>query len=81
VYRYFLKGAFDCDVLSKLEFMAVSILAINSVSAVIGDLTESARLYSIEIEHDEDNIEAIYDEFLFCEDLSYENIIKMLSVG
>ena len=80
VYRYFLKGAFDCDVLSKLEFMAVSVLAINSVSAVIGDLAESARLYSIEIEHDENNIEAIYDEFLFCEDLSCENIIRMLSV-
>lgn len=79
VYRYFLKGAFDCDVLSKLKFMAVSLLMIAALENTLGDLAESARLYSIEIEHDEENVEAIYDEFLFCEDFTLENILNMLS--
>ena len=79
VYRYFLKAVFDCDALSKLKLAAVCVLAINSVYKSTGDLYESARMFSIEVEHDEDNIDALYDEFLFNDELSYENIIKMLA--
>ena len=78
VYRYFLKSLFDCDALSKLKFMAVSVIAVNSLIGVCGNIYESARLYSIEIEHNEDNIEAIYDEFLFNDDFSTQNIINMI---
>lgn len=79
VYRYFLKGAFDCDVLSKMKFAALSVLAISAISCAVGNLPECARLYSVEVEHDEDNIDMIYDELLFDDELSYEKIIEMLS--
>ena len=58
--------------------MAVSVIAVNSLIGVCGNIYESARLYSIEIEHNEDNIEAIYDEFLFNDDFSTQNIINMI---
>lgn len=78
VYRYFLKGAFDCDPLSKLKLSALSIAAISALNTQFGDISECARLYSIEIEHDEDNLDMIYDELIFCEDFSFENIIRLL---
>lgn len=78
VYRYFLKGAFDCDALSKLLFMAVSVMAIVSLAAVCGNIRESARLYSIEVEHNEENVEAVYDEFLFNEEFSVKKIINRI---
>lgn len=78
VFRYFLKGAFDCDPLSKMKFAILSAMTIISIADVLGNFEEAARLYSVEIEHDEDNIEAIYDEFLFGSDLSYENILDMI---
>lgn len=78
VYRYFLKGAFDCDVLSKMKLAALSVITIIALENAFGDIEECARLYSIEVEHNEDNIDAIYDEFLFCEELSYNNILGMI---
>ncbi|MCH5211869.1 MAG: flagellin lysine-N-methylase [Oscillospiraceae bacterium] len=78
VFRYYLKGAFDCDVLSKMKLAIVSVMTIIAIENVLGDFAECARLYSIEIEHDEDNLEAIYDEFLFSDVLTYENILDMI---
>lgn len=78
VFRYYLKGAFDCDVLSKMKLAIVSVMTIIAMENALGDFAECARLYSIEIEHDEDNLEAIYDEFLFSDTLTYENILDMI---
>ena len=78
VYRYFLKGAFDCDVLSKMKLAVLSVIAITAVAGVTGDYPDAARLYSVEVEHDEDNIDMIYDELLFDDGLSYDRIMEML---
>lgn len=78
VYRYFLKSIFDCDALSKLKFMALSLAAISVLATECGGFYESARRYSVEIEHNEENIEKIYDEFLFNASFSTENIINMI---
>ena len=78
VYRYFLKGAFDCDVLSKMKLAVLSVIAITAIADVTGDYPDTARLYSVEVEHDEDNIDMIYDELLFDEELSYDKIMEML---
>lgn len=79
VYRYFLKAVFDCDVLSKLKFMALSVITINALAKPCGSIYESARRYSAEVEHNEENVDLIYDEFLFNEDLSLEKIIGMIN--
>lgn len=78
-YRYFLKGAFDCDVLSKMKFVIVSVVTVSALAAICGDFNDCARLYSIEVEHDEDNVDAVYDEFLFNEKFSYDGIMSLIS--
>ncbi len=78
VHRYFLQGLFDCDPLAKLKFMALSLMAILYIGEGAGDVKDIARMYSVEIEHNEDGIDEIYDEFMFNEELSLENIINMI---
>lgn len=77
-YRYFLQSIFDCDPLAKLKFMALSVMTILSMGAGCGDVHDCARVYSVEIEHNEDGIDEIYDEFLFNDDLEIEKIINMM---
>lgn len=79
VYRYFLKAAFDYDAFSKLRFAFLSVMTIIALENSIGNIKECARLYSIEIEHSEENIESIYDEFLFGDEYSFENTVNMIS--
>lgn len=80
VFRYLIKAVYDCDALAKLKFSALSVAVIALLANASGnDIYECARLYSIEIEHSEDNLESIYDEFLFAPELSYENILSMIS--
>lgn len=78
IYRYFLNAMYDCDAVSKIKLMAVSVMAIIGLSEACGGLQESARRYSLEIEHNEENIETFYDEFIFNENFSVENIINMI---
>ena len=65
--------------LSKLKFMALSVITINALAKPCGSIYESARRYSAEVEHNEENVDLIYDEFLFNEDLSLEKIIGMIN--
>lgn len=78
VYRYFLKGAFDCEALDKMKLAVLSTMTIIALENALGDLSECARMYSIEIEHDEDNVDAIYDEFLFSDELSFDSMVNMI---
>lgn len=78
VFRYFMKGAFDCDPLSKLKLMAISVMIIAALENVFGNIKECASLYSIEIEHDEENLDYIYDEFLFNSAFDYESIMSKI---
>ena len=79
VYRYFLRAVYDCDAISKLKLMAISVITIVCLTNVCGDIYESARRYSIEVEHNEENIDMLYDEFLFNDDLDLNHILGMLS--
>ena len=78
VHRYFLQAVFDCDPLAKLKFMALSVMAILYIGESTGDVIDAARMYSVEIEHNEDGIDEIYDEFMFNDQLSFKNIINMI---
>ena len=60
-----------------MKLVALSVMTIIALENTIGDICECARRYSIEVEHDEDNIEAIYDELLFGEQLLYDDILRM----
>ncbi len=87
VFRYFLKALFDCDVYSKARLAAVSFLMIRRMDAArlaqngvftFADRVEIAQIYSKEAEYSQDNIDALYDEFLFNDAFSLENLLIMI---
>ena len=58
VERYWLQAVSDYDLYCRVKFMLISCLL---VSALGGDLAETAQLFSKEIENNVDNVEAILD--------------------
>ena len=58
VERYWLQAVSDYDLYCRVKFMIISCLL---VSALGGDLVETAQLFSKEIENNVDNVEAILD--------------------
>ena len=69
IWRYFLKGVFDGEILSKVKLAAVSAVIINLMtdgSEEIGVWVEKSKLYSKQMEYSDENRELFYD-------MSYEN--------
>ena len=63
-FRYLLKAVNDGDLSSRARFVAFSALVVERLAAVCG-LSEALRRYSREIEHNEDNVEALLEELSF----------------
>ena len=58
ILRYWLQAVSDYDIVCRAKFAVASCLLIGGLG---GDLTETAQLFSKEIENDPDNVEAILD--------------------
>lgn len=88
IFRYFLKAVYDNDVFSKVRFAVLGYLVIkefdvcvwleNNKSFTFPDRIENARIFSEEIEHCEDNVEFLYEEFIFNEIFEYERFKAMI---
>lgn len=87
VFRYFLKAVFDCDVYSKVRLAVVSVLMIRRMDAArfgaegkftFMDRVDTAHVYSKEVEHSEDNLDTLYEEFIFNDAFSLENLLVMI---
>lgn len=86
IWRYFLKGVFDGDVLSKVKLMVVSVAVIKSLffckwvkngNLTFDDCVEIAKNYSKEIEYSEDNLSALVDAYYEIDSFSLENLIGL----
>ncbi len=87
IWRYFLKGVYDEEILSKVRLMAVSIAMIKLMcleaefSEEMPDAEKCSMLaknYSKEIEYSEENLEKIYDMTYDNPAFCAENILSML---
>lgn len=58
INRYWLQAVADYDLISRVKLTIISCIVINALG---GDLTETAQLYSKEIENNSDNVDAILD--------------------
>lgn len=89
--RYFMRAVSDCDIISKAKFAVTSLLAICDMMltrTITGpddsrtfnpdDLIDICRIYSGEVEHSEDNIETINDEFLFGGTYETDSLCRMI---
>ena len=59
-FRYLLKAVNDGDLLSRVELVVFAVLVVERLAAVCG-LPEALRRFSAEIEHDDDNLEALLE--------------------
>ena len=59
-FRYLLKAVNDGDLLSRAELVVFAVLTVERLASVCG-LPEALRRFSAEIEHDDDNLEALLD--------------------
>ena len=83
IWRYFLKGVYDDEILSKVFLMAVSVAMIKLMYINEGaECDESysivAKNYSKEIEYSEENLEKIYDMVYDNPAFSRDNILSIL---
>lgn len=84
VFRYFIAGVFDGDVLTKAKFAAVSFIIIKRLHASLKALekeqrTEIAQKYSKEVEHSANNMDFLLHSMKKSRFYSAENIINVLS--
>lgn len=77
-FRYLLKTVNDGDLLSRAQFVVFSVLAVEQLAAVCGPakegagLAEALRRYSCEIEHCQENLDALMKAFWQREELRTE---------
>lgn len=83
IWRYFLKGVYDEEILSKVFLMALSVAMIKLMylyENADGDESCSliAKNYSKEIEYSEENLEKIYDMVYDNPAFSKENLLSLI---
>lgn len=76
-FRYLLKCVNDGDLLSRAQLCVFSVLTVERLAAVCG-LPEALRRFSREIEHDEENLEALLEHFRFDPELGPEAFLVAL---
>lgn len=87
IYRFFLKGIFDGDVLSKIKLSAVCTWFIarlwhcESLKRELSfeDMVQIAKNFSKEVEYSEENLDTLTDVFCFDENFSIEKISGLFS--
>lgn len=86
IWRYFLKGVFDADVLSKVKLMIVSVAVIKflffckwveSGDLLFDDCAFIAKNYSKEIEYSEDNLFDLIEAYYEIESFSVEKLVGL----
>ncbi len=74
-FRYLLKAVNDGDLLGRAQLCALGVLVTDRLSRFVG-LPEALRLFSREIEHNEDNLDALLEQFWQTEGLSLPALLS-----
>ncbi len=75
VERYWLQAVADYDLACRVKFIIIACLL---VGALGGDYLQTAQLFSKEIEHDADNVDAILDAAYTCPAFTDSRLLGML---
>ena len=75
VDRYWLQAVSDYDLISRAKLAVTACLLIRTLG---GDLTQTAQLFSKEIENDPDNVDAILDGAYTAPALTDRNLLSLL---
>ena len=87
-FRYFMRSYYDDNILNKAQFAVASILMIRDMDALrflenggtfsVEDRVAVAKLYSKEVEHSEENMEFLEEDFQFEDIFAPEQMIRQL---
>ena len=78
---------YDYDALAKVRLAASAYIMIRELDMAViavtnaftlNDRIENSRLFSSELEHSQENLDALYDELMFNESFSAESLKNML---
>jgi lysine-N-methylase len=75
VERYWLQSVSDYDLVCRVKLAVISCLAIHFLG---GNLTETAQIYSKEIENSANNVDALLDAAYTCEAFTDQNLLGLL---
>lgn len=86
--RYFMRSYYDANILNKAKFAVVSVLVIRDMDVLrylqnggnftADDRIDTARIYSKEVEHSEENMELLADDLQFEEVFETARLIEQL---
>jgi|GEM_PF-67151 len=77
LFRYFLKAVGDGDLLSKVELAVFSAVVLRRLEGLVG-LEEALRLWCREIEHCEENLDALQTAFCTNASMSLKHVLSEL---
>lgn len=90
IFRYYMKGVFDYDLLAKVKTALVSIVMMEELMMYRwlenGELTDAdavdiMHMYSKDVEHLEENVEKLAELFETVEEFKVEEILKVIMNG
>lgn len=86
--RYFMRAYYDANILTKAKFAVVSMLMIRDMDVMrfcqnggeftLNDRIDTARIYSKEVEHSEENMELLADDLQFEDVFEVERLLEQL---
>lgn len=90
-FRYFMRAYYDDNILVKAQLAVASVLMIRDMDVLrylqngrcfaMEDRIDTAKIYSKEVEHSEENMELLAEDFQFEEVFRTENLIGALLCG
>lgn len=87
-FRYFMRSYYDDNIFAKAQFAVASVLMIRDMDVLLymknggrfslADRIDTVRIYSKEVEHSEENMELLAEDFCFEEIFSAESLMRQL---
>ena len=88
-FRYFMRAYYDDNIRTKAQFAVASVLMIRDMDVMryvqngkqfsLTDRIDTARIYSKEVEHSEENMELLAEDFSFEEVFGVKRLIEQLT--
>lgn len=86
--RYFMRAYYDANILTKAKFAVAGMLMIRDMDVMrfcrnggvfaLSDRIDTARIYSKEVEHSEENMETLADDLQFEDVFEVERLLEQL---
>ncbi len=88
IYRYFMKAAYDHDVVGKMQLVTAGLLMVHDMEIArwldfkhnftVQDRLDIVHVFSREVEYSEDNIMALAEEFIFNDAFDVITLLSLL---